>query len=296
MLEASITGRYTYFPMIGNGRRKGVTTPRQLAIPRESSSIFTQMEHGPPVRQGEFINGCKVPCERLAECRFGDVRVDGFASANKLVKLRIGWGNPFEYKVGGGQCAAQRGYAVHRDLAAQQEMVQHGQHHDCVEVTGTAVQEGGVLAVLPSGCGGWMREVDAEGENILSAALQVGAEAIDGLQVSVDRDDFCPSFSSQQRVNAGVAADVEKACGLRLGQCRRDEAALARVVLVAVVGRCLGIVRPGGRAVGGGDAAHLRQQALECLEHYLLRNLGVLERAWGETSGVQCFVVRKQCR
>jgi len=92
-------------------------------------------------------------------------------------------------------------------------MVQYGQHHDGVEVTGATNQEGCVFTILPTGGGCGMSEVDAEGENILSAALEAGGEAVDRLKVGVDRDDFGSGVGSQPRVDACVTANIEKTCG-----------------------------------------------------------------------------------
>src|ERR1700677_3397108 len=99
-------------------------------------SMLMQMQHGAAVRQGELFNDCKVLGEGFAECGFGDVGVNGFAAANEFMKLRISWGNPFEDEMCGRQTAAKPGDTVHWDLAAEQEMMQNGQHHDRVEVTG----------------------------------------------------------------------------------------------------------------------------------------------------------------
>src|ERR1700679_4340282 len=94
------------------------------------------MQHGSAVRQGELIDGCKVLRERLTEAGFSEVRIDGLAAANEFVKLRVGRGDPFEDEISSRQTAAQLSDAVHRDLVAEQKMVQHGENHDGVEVPG----------------------------------------------------------------------------------------------------------------------------------------------------------------
>lgn len=201
-----------------------------------------QMQHGAAVRQREFIDGRKVPGEGFAERGFRDVSVDGFAAANEFVKLRVSWGNPLKDEVGGRETAAQFGDTVHRDLAAEQQMVQDGEHHNRIEVASATAEEGGVFTVLPPGRGGRMGQVDAEGKDIFPAAPKAGGEAVNRLQVGVDRDDFSSSVGSQPGVDARVAADVEKISGFCVGQGGGNETSLAGVILVAVVGRGLGVV------------------------------------------------------
>src|ERR1700722_5337264 len=48
--------------------------------------------------------------------------------------------------------------------------------------------------------------------------------------------------------------------------------------------------------MGGRNAAHLRQQILECLENDLLCKVGILQRALGKAAGLKCFVVREERR
>src|SRR5580698_6135321 len=109
------------------------------------------MKHDASVLQGHFIDDGEMPGEGLAEGGLGDVLVDGLAATDELVELGVGGGDPFEDEVACGEGAAEVRDAVHWDLAAEQEMVQYGEHHHRVEVTGAAAEEGGVFAVFPTG-------------------------------------------------------------------------------------------------------------------------------------------------
>src|SRR5439155_7008134 len=96
----------------------------------------------------------------------------------------------------------------------------------------------------PSLSGRWMGEIYAQREDVLPASLQVGAEAIDCLQVGVDRNHLGARVGGQIGVHAGIAAHVEDTRWLCGRQSVGDEAALSRVVLVAIVRSSLGVVRP----------------------------------------------------
>src|SRR5260370_22432836 len=127
-----------------------------------SQLLLLQMKHSASVHQSQLVDGCKVLTESIAKCGFGDVRVDGTAAAQQLLKLRIRWGHPFEDKVACRQVATKGGDAIHRNLIAEQQVVQHREHHHGVEVAGATAEKGAIFAVLPSRSGRWMSEIDAQ--------------------------------------------------------------------------------------------------------------------------------------
>ena len=149
-----------------------------------------QMKHDAPIRESQLIHSCKEFAEGLTERGFGNVCIDGVAAAQQLLKLGVTWRYPFEDEVLCRQAAAQGGDAIHWDLVAKQKMVQHRQHHHRVKMSGRAAEEGGVFAILPSRSGRWMSEIDAQGEDVPSTSLEVGAQTIDSLQVGIDRNHF----------------------------------------------------------------------------------------------------------
>ena len=168
-------------------------------------------------------------------------------------------------------------------------MMQDGEHHDGVEVARGTGEEGVGLAVLPAGGGGWVGEIDAEGKDVLAGALERGAEAIDGLHVGVDGDDFGAGVGGEHGVDAGVAAYVEDAGRLSDGEGVADEVALGGVVFRGVVVGGVDVVRPGGGTLRGCDAAHAGAQAGEGLEQDLAGDLGVCQgarhREWHRIQG-----------
>ena len=115
----------------------------------------------------------KYSAKASAECRFCDVRVDGIASAQQFLKLRIRRRHPFENQMLRRQVAAESGDAIHRNLVAQQQMVQHRKHHHRVEVACAAAQKGGAFAVLPSVSWRRMSEIDTQRQNFLPLSFRL---------------------------------------------------------------------------------------------------------------------------
>ncbi len=140
-----------------------------------------------------------------------------------------------------------------------------------------------------------MREIDAERKDILSAALERRAEAVDGLEVRVDRDDLRTRVGGEHGVDAGIAAYVENTGGLGRGERCGDEGLLAGVIFLGVVGCGLGVVGPGRGTMSRSDLSHMREQGAEGLEDDLPGQFGVLDGADREVAGVTIGSPGKQC-
>ena len=219
------------------------------------------MNEDASVGEGGFAEDVEVGVEGFAEGSFGEVGVDGFASAEEFLEFGVGGWHPFDDEVAGGDTAAEGGDVGQRDLCAEEEVMDDGEHEDGVEVSGAAGEEGWVLMVAPAGGWGGVGEVDAEGEDVGGVGDEAGGESIDGLEVGVDGDDVGSGLGGEAGVDAGVAADVEELRGAGGGEGGGDEGLFACVIFVGVVVGGFGVVGPGGCAVFGGDAAHVVEQA-----------------------------------
>ena len=215
------------------------------------------MKEDAAVGEGGFAEDVEVGVEGFAEGCFGEVGVDGFASAEEFLEFGVGGWDPFEDEVAGGDAAAEGGDVGQGDLCAEEEVMDDGEHEDGVEVSGAAGEEGWILLVAPAGGWGGVGEVDAEREDVGRVGDEAGGKAIDGLEVGVDGDDVGTGVGGESGVDAGVAADVEKVCGAGGVEGGGDEGLFAGVVFVGVVVGGFGVVGPGGGAVFGGDAAHV---------------------------------------
>ena len=151
------------------------------------------MEEDALVLEQGLAGDGEVRGEGGAEGGFVQVGVDGLASAQDLAELGIAGRNPLEDEVAGGEPGAEGGDAIERDLTAEQQVMDDGEHEDGVEVAFAAREEGGGLAVVPADGGGGVGEIDAEREDgevfVCGGGSEGGSEPVYGLEVGVDGDD-----------------------------------------------------------------------------------------------------------
>ena len=247
------------------------------------------------VFEGLFAVGGEVTGEGVTEGWLGDVTERGVAAVKELVKHGVGGGNPLEDEVMGGEVGGEGGDAFKGDVTCDEQVMEDGEHEDGVKVSGCAAQEGGGLAVAPSGGGRGIGEVDVEGKNVERlggwVGAELGVELVDGVEVGVDGDDGGAGAGGEAGVDAGVAADVEDALRGGVGKCGSDKVSFAVVLAGRVVGGGGGVVGPLRGAVGGGDFADLVAEVAEGFEEDVADELGV---AFGHWAGGDRFVFRKE--
>src|SRR5271156_3649445 len=145
--------------------------------------LLLKMNHQPPIQKPQLIHRDEIFTKRFAKSILRDVLIDGIPPPQQLPELLIRRRNPFDNQMPRRQSTRQRSNPAQRNLAPQQQMVNHRQHHHRVEMPRTPAQKRRILPILPTCSRRWMRQVDAQRKNLLPTPLQTRKEPIHRLQI-----------------------------------------------------------------------------------------------------------------
>ena len=187
------------------------------------------------------------------------------AAAQPLLKHGVrGW-HPLQQEPALCKGGAETGDVGERQLMAQDQMMNDGEHEHQVRSAGEAVEQRQMFAITPSCRGRGAGDVGNESSDGLVAVQGSAPELLESGGVAIESDDSRAGIGGEQRISASVGADIENMFWSASREYAFDELLLFFDVGGPIVAGSLLVSAPWALAALAGRVANLLAEARDAL-------------------------------